>query len=87
MSEVKKPIWLAKVKTESGDESVHGYWTVEPTEQQVAFKVLNDIPHEISYWVEQEGHDLEWARINPLEALEMAMIDPSIVSLGMELLD
>lgn len=76
------PIWLAYVKTESGDESYHGYWTEKPSEEQVAKLVVSELSSEIEYWVRDEGRDMDWAQKNPVDALNCAMIDPVVVELG-----
>ncbi|MDK9790663.1 hypothetical protein [Vibrio sp. D431a] len=81
MADKESKIWGVRVKTESGDESVHGYWSQKPTDDQIAKVLIKELESEIKYWVEDEGKDMNWAALNPSEAIEIACLYPVLFSL------
>lgn len=75
---MKDKIYVATGKTESGDDFVIGYWTYEPTEDEVSLATVNKLTWELNAY----GIDLEWARENPVEACEEALLYPNVTMLS-----
>lgn len=71
-------IWFASGKTESGDSFSVGYWTHEPTEKEVCSAVVDALGWEIQMW----DIDMEWAKDNPEDACEQALLYPRVSCLG-----
>lgn len=67
-------------KSESCDEYNGGSWDKRPTDEEVALKILDDCWFECEQWIEIEYNlTKEWAMKNPIEALELCNIEPSIM--------
>lgn len=69
-------------KSESSDEYTGGSWDSKPSNEEVALKILKDCWFECEQWIEIEyGKTEQWAMENPIEALSLCNIDPTIVEL------
>ncbi|ELP5899839.1 hypothetical protein QTV49_001740 [Vibrio vulnificus] len=79
---MKKPIWFISLKTESGDEYVFGYWRNQPSEKEVAAYIVENLSNEVSYYVIDDGKTMDWAKENPVEAIELALIYPDLKQLN-----
>lgn len=71
-------IYVAYVKTESGDEYMVGYWIDKPTDLQISMQVVESIPYEMEDHLAFKDKDLEWAKQNPEEACNMSLLYPEV---------
>lgn len=79
---MKNPIWFINLKTESGDEYSFGYWKSRPSEKEIAALVVENLSSEVSYYVTDDGKTMDWAKENPVEAIDLAFLNPELKQLS-----
>jgi hypothetical protein len=73
-------VHIYNFRSESGDDYSGGGWIEKPTKEELAKFIIIEHWGECQYWLNEEGKSQEWAKENPLSALDICLIYPELES-------